>query len=184
MLRVTCVFMLVLACTKTSETTHPAPVVVPADAVSADATIVAPADAASIAAGADASVPLDATTITTGPAVLASCPKTYAIAAAGTCSLASVDKLACTYPDGHCNCGEFSPCSGWAGAHVEAQAHPKAAWGCTPKLRPDGCLGDRPAIGSHCGQNGKECGYASCGGDILVCRGAKWEIEREVAPPP
>jgi hypothetical protein len=174
--------MLVFACTKTSETTHPAPTIVPEDAATGDATVatsVVPADAASADAGADASVGA-----ATGPAVLASCPKTYAIAAAGTCSLASVDKLACTYPDGHCNCVEFSPCAGWAGAYEEARKHPKAQWGCTPKLRPDGCLGDRPAPGSHCGQNGKECGYASCGGDVLVCRNAAWAIARQIAPPP
>ena len=185
MLRLACAFMLVLACTKTSETTHPAPAIVPADSatasigVSADASIgaatVVPADAASV----DASV-----AAATGPAILTSCPKTYAIAEAGTCSLASVDKLACTYPEGHCNCGLYSPCAGWAGAHEEARAHPKAVWGCTPKVRPDGCLGDRPATGSRCGQNGKECNYAGCGGDILVCRNAAWAVARQIAPPP
>ena len=122
--------------------------------------------------------------ITAAPAVLASCPKTYAIAAAGKCSLASVDKLTCSYPDGHCSCLEYSPCSGWAGAYEEAHAHPKAQWGCTPKVRPDGCLGDQPTTGSHCGQNGKECAYGSCGGEVLVCRDAAWAVARELPPPP
>jgi hypothetical protein len=163
MLRLACVFTLVLACTKTSETTHPAATIAPADA-------------------APASVPTAITVAT--PAVLASCPKTYPIAAAGTCSLASVDKLECTYPDGHCSCETFRPCSGWAGAYEEASRHPRAKWDCTPKVRADGCLGDMPAIGSKCGQNGKQCSYASCGGDVLACRGNEWEIARRISPPP
>ena len=146
--------------------------------------MIAPADAARVDAT-NASVPLDATAITvTTSAVLASCPKTYSIAVAGTCALASVDKLACAYPDGHCSCVTFRPCSGWAGAYEEARRNPKAQWACTPKLRSDGCLGDMPAIGSRCEQNGKECAYASCGGDVLVCRSNAWAIARQISPPP
>lgn len=183
MLRLACVFTLVLACTKTSETTHPAAMIVPADAASVSVPL-APADAASVAV-ADASVPLDATAIpVTRSAVLASCPKTYPIAVAGTCSLASVDKLACAYPDGHCSCVLFRPCAGWAGAYEQARKHPTAQWDCTPKVRSDGCLGDMPAIGSTCEQDGKECAYAKCGGDVLVCRSNVWAIARQISPPP
>lgn len=179
MLRLVCIVALVLACTKSPDTTHPTVTIVPADAASADA---------HAEVHSDASVPLDATAITVtapaGPRVLESCPKTYAIAAAGTCSLANTDKLACSYSDGHCSCVTFRPCAGWAGAYEEARKNPKARWACTPKVRPDGCLGDKPAIGSSCKQNGKECAYASCGGEVLVCRNSAWTIARQIPPPP
>ncbi|MEO8841243.1 MAG: hypothetical protein ABI591_03650 [Kofleriaceae bacterium] len=185
MVRLVCLFALVVACTKSSETSHPArKIVPPADAT----TIASPPDAAAVvdapvAVAVDASVPPDAAPVA-GPPVLTSCPKTFAIASAGTCALASADALSCTYPDGHCSCGELRPCSGWAGAYEEARKHPRAAWGCTPRVRSDGCLGDPPKLGSRCGHDGKECSYGSCGGQVLVCRTGVWAISRQIPPPP
>ncbi|MEO6775625.1 MAG: hypothetical protein ABI467_21870 [Kofleriaceae bacterium] len=119
-----------------------------------------------------------------GPPVLASCPATYAEAAAGTCALASVDKLSCPYADGHCGCITYRPCAGIASVYDEAREHPSAAWSCTPKLRPDGCLGDEPAVGSLCTKDAQECAYGSCGGQVLACRTGKWAVARMISPPP
>ena len=53
-----------------------------------------------------------------------------------------------------------------------------------PRVRPDGCPGDAPAVGSRCQPVGKECGYTPCGGEILICRGGAWAVERQIGPPP
>ena len=174
---------------------HPAPRPTPVtDEAPAGGTASATATSTSTATNTTPDTTTTTTTTTTsttttagpppGPAVLTSCPATYAEAAAGTCALASVAKLSCTYADGGCSCAEARPCSGVAMAYDEARKHPRAAWSCTPKIRPDGCLGNEPQIGSGCVKDAQECAYGSCGGQVLACRNHKWEVARQLPPPP
>ena len=119
-----------------------------------------------------------------GPPVVRRCPKTYAAVAATACALDDAWKLACKYPDGHCECVIQQPCAGWAGAYEEAKEHPRAVWTCTPRVRDDGCPGDQPKIGARCPKRGQQCSYGSCGGSILACHGGAWAVEHVIGPPP
>jgi hypothetical protein len=118
------------------------------------------------------------------PGVVHSCPKRFADVEKTSCGLEDAYKLACKYPDGHCECVQQQPCSGWAGAYEEARKHPRAEWICTPKVRADGCPGDQPKVGSHCSKPGQKCMFGSCGGQVMACSGGAWKVDHVIGPPP
>ena len=162
----------------------PPPPVPPADAA---APLAAPIDAAVLvdAVRVDAPKPIDAAVVVDAAATtLRACPASYAAAARGTCALDEVDKLACKYPAGHCECHELVPCAGWAGAYEEARKHPRAQWTCTPAVRADGCPGDPPREGSRCTKAAQECPYTPCGGSVLTCVSGGWKVTRQIGGPP
>lgn len=163
----------------------PPPPVPPPDAA---APLAAPIDAAVLVDAAvrvDAPKPIDAAVLVdAGATTLRACPASYAAAARGTCALDEVDKLACKYPAGHCECHELVPCAGWAGAYEEARKHPRAEWTCTPAVRADGCPGDPPREGSRCTKPAQECPYTPCGGSVLTCVSGGWKVTRQIGGPP
>jgi hypothetical protein len=176
------IVIVLAACTHAPEPAkqQPPPPPPPAiDARSVDAAI----DAAPTV---DAALPIDALVLApdAGPSVAHSCPKRFADVARSTCALDDAWKLACKYPDGHCECVIHQPCAGWAGAYEEAKKHPKAEWICTPKVRADGCPGDEPKIGSHCSKAGQKCMFGSCGGQVLSCSSGGWKLDHVMGGPP
>lgn len=181
------VLVALIACTHAPEPPKVPPPPPPADARSIDAR--------SPDAAIDAPVPVDAAVVQQEveppdalvvpvPGVVHSCPKHFADVAKTSCSLDDTYKLACKYPDGHCECVQQQPCAGWAGAYEEARKHPRAEWICTPKVRADGCPGDPPKPGSHCKKPGQECSFGSCGGQVMSCSGGAWKVTRVIGPPP
>lgn len=152
---------------------------VPIDARIADATPDAPTPDAAVAQ--QVQPPDDL--VVAAPEVR-SCPKTYAALTKATCAIPDASKLACKYPDGHCECVIAQPCSGWAGAYEEARKHPRAIWSCTPRVRDDGCPGEPPKVGSRCTTPGQSCMFGSCGGEVIACRSGTWVVDRVIGPPP
>jgi hypothetical protein len=182
------IVIVLAACTHAPEPAKQQPPPPPAiDARSVDAATVAAIDAATDAAPpVDAALPVDARVLApdAGTAVTHSSPKHFADAEKAQCGLDDAWKLTCKYPDGHCECVVRQPCSGWAGAYEEAKKHPQAQWICTPKVRPDGCPGDEPKIGSHCSKAGQKCMFGSCGGQVLSCTAGAWKVDHVIGPPP
>jgi len=113
------------------------------------------------------------------------CPADFKLAAAGgKCAIGDKLPPPCTYPEGHCACVVPALCSG-----IPRPPPPisDAVWLCTPKVRPDGCPGDQPAVGTTCDAKklpDDGCWYGNCAGTKLSCVAGTWKVTGSHGPPP
>jgi hypothetical protein len=101
----------------------------------------------------------------------------------GACSVAQQ----CTYPEGMCECGVESRCSGYnMSPEQQAEWNSHLVWECAkkpPAMRPDHCPGVEPIANGPCPRDGQVCEYPGCISQKYTCSDGKWLLKRGEPPP-